>query len=221
MRPWSYSRLSCYEECPKQYWYQYVENLPSARPEGVAATRGKTIHFAGEQYLRGELKIYPPEFQKVSGHLMMLKAKDAIPELKMAANDKWEAVDWAAPEAYFRGIIDVHYETEEEDGSSIVYIEDFKTGKVYDSHPKQMEMYVSLVASHYEKAKAFVTRLVYIDQGVVTTPKTYDVIRVKPIRLMLDGRIRMAEEDEIFPVRPGQHCRFCDYSQRFGGPCPN
>lgn len=220
MRPWSYSRIKCYEECPKQYWYQYKENLPSSKPDSPAANRGTDIHLMGENYLKGEIKVYPPEFQKVSGHLMMLKAKDAIPELKMAANDKWEAVDWKDPTAYFRGIIDVHYEMEGQDGT-LVCIEDFKTGKVYDSHPKQMETYVALVGSHYPQAKAFVTRLIYIDQGIITPPKTYDVVRLKPIRLMLDGRIKNAEEDEIFPVRSGSHCRFCGYSQRFGGPCPN
>jgi len=217
-RPWSYSRKSTYDDCPAQYNYKYNEKLPSFRPPSAASSRGSDIHLMGEQYLRGELKIYPPEFQKVAGHLMMLKAKDAIPELKMAVNEKWEAVDWAAPEVYFRGIIDVQYE--QEDGA-VVHIEDFKTGKVYDSHPKQMETYVAIVASHYPQAKTFLTRLIYIDQGVITPPKATNVERLRPIRMMLDGAIKNAEEDTIFPTRPGSSCKWCDYSQRYGGPCPN
>jgi len=217
-RPWSYSRKSTYEECPKQYWYSYVEQVPGFRPPSPAADRGSDIHLQCENYLLGKIKIYPPSVQKVSGHLMTLKAKDAIPELKMAVNDKWEAVDYKAPDAYFRGIIDVHYEAE--DGAT-VHIEDFKTGQVYDSHPKQMETYVALVAAHYPKATQFITRLVYIDQGVVTPAKITSVERLKPIRLLLDGAIANAEADTIFPTRPGNGCKWCDYSKRFGGPCPN
>jgi CRISPR/Cas system-associated exonuclease Cas4 (RecB family) len=218
VRPWSYSRKSTYDECPKEYWYQYVENVPGFKPASPAADRGSDLHLKGEHYLKGELKIYPPEYQKVAGHLMMLKAKDAIPEMKMAVSDKWEPVDWAAPEAYFRGIIDVHYEAED---GKVVHIEDFKTGKAYDSHPKQMETYVALVAPHYPKAQTFHTRLIYIDQGIITPPKITNVERLRPIRLMLDGAIKNAEEDTIFPVRAGSHCKWCSYSQRYGGPCPN
>lgn len=217
MRPWSYSRLSTYEDCPKQYWYSYVENIPSFRPPSPAAERGTKIHEAGEHYLLGKLHIYPPEFQKVSTHLMGLKSKKALPEMKMAVNDKWEAVDYRAPDAYFRGVIDVHYETDE---GKTVCIEDFKTGQIYDSHPKQMETYVAIAAAQYPEAERFITRLVYVDQGMVTPPKVTEAVRLKPIRMMMDGRIENAEADTIFPVKPSTNsCRWCNYSKKYGGPC--
>lgn len=215
-RPWSYSRLSTYEDCPKQYEYRYIEKMPGSKPTSAAASRGSEIHSMGEEYLLGKRMIYPPEFQKVSGHMMLLKAKKALPEEKMAVNDKWENVPYDADDAYFRGIIDVHY-TEDD----AVHVQDFKTGQVYDSHPKQMEVYVALAASRYPEAKVFHTRLIYVDQGIITATKTTERDRVKPIRLLLDGRIKIAEEDEIFPVRAGSHCRWCDYSRRYGGPCPH
>jgi len=219
MRPWSYSRLSCYETCPKQFWYSYVENMPSFRPDSPAASRGKNIHLEGENYLLGKLHIYPPSYQKVASHLMGLKSKHAMPEMKMAANDKWEAVDWKDESAYFRGIIDVHYEDDE---GKTVAVEDFKTGQIYPEHTQQMEDYVALVASHYPEAEKFVTRLIYVDQGVITPPKVTEKARLKPIRLMLDGRINIAEEDTIFPTKPNaRQCGWCDYSRKYGGPCPN
>jgi CRISPR/Cas system-associated exonuclease Cas4 (RecB family) len=218
MRPWSYSRLSTYETCPKQYWYAYVENMEGFRPEPVAANRGKVIHKEGEDYLLGKKHIYPASYQKVSSHIMGLKSKHAIPEIKMACDDKWVAVDWNAPEAYFRGIIDVHYEADE---GKTVHIEDFKTGQIYPEHSGQMEDYVALAASHYPEADKFETRLIYVDQGIVTPAKVTEKVRLKPIRLMLDGRINIAEEDTIFPTTSGKHCQWCDYSRKYGGPCPN
>jgi hypothetical protein len=85
-----------------------------------------------------------------------------------------------------------------------------------------MEDYVALSASQYPEAEKFETRIIYIDQGVVTPAKVTEVARVKPIRLLLDGRINIAEEDTIFPTTPSARiCGWCDYSRKYGGPCPN
>jgi len=35
----------------------------------------------------------------------------------------------------------------------------------------------------------------------------------------MDGRIKNAEDDTIFPVQPGAGCKWCDYSKKYGGPC--
>jgi hypothetical protein len=83
-----------------------------------------------------------------------------------------------------------------------------------------MEFYTALAASHYPTAASYITTLVYIDQGLVTKPKITAPERVRPIRLLLDGRIRNAETDTIFPVNPAESkCKWCDYSKRYGGPC--
>lgn len=215
MRPWSYSRLGTYETCPKQYWYSYVENMPGFRPPSPAADRGSNIHAKAEAYLIGQVAIYPPELQKVATHAMKLKVKKALAEQELAVTDKWEPCEYKAPEAYVRGIIDILYEDVEG-----VHIQDWKTGQVYNSHPAQMEFYTALVAAHYPTATNYLTTLVYIDQGLVTKPKVVDPERIKPIRMLLDGRIGIAEEDTIFPVDPNENkCKWCDYSKRFGGPC--
>jgi len=214
MRPWSYSRLSCYESCPLQYQYRYVEALPSPRPSSAAASRGSDIHELCEAYLKDELKMYPPEIQKVSSHAMMLKTKKAIPEQRLAVNDKWEPAEWDDKDVYMRGIIDVIYT---EDG--VVHVQDWKTGQIYDSHKDQLSSYVAIAAAHHPEAKEYRVRAIYIDQGVVSVPVTTTSDRVKPIRLLLDGRIQAAEADTIFPTRSGSACKWCDYSRKFNGPC--
>jgi CRISPR/Cas system-associated exonuclease Cas4 (RecB family) len=215
MRPWSHSRLSNYETCPKQYFYAYVEKRPSHRPPSPAAERGSAIHAKAEQYLLGKLHIYPPELQKVAAHAMKLKVANAGAEKKLAVTDKWEPCDYDAPEVYIRGIIDVLYT--DEDGH--VHVQDWKTGQQYSTHAGQLENYVAIVAAHHPEAKSYQTRLIYIDQGIVTSARLVPPERVKPIRLLLDGRIKNAEEDKQYPTRAGQSCRYCNYSKRFGGPC--
>lgn len=216
MRPWSYSRLSTYRDCPRQYQYKYVEKMDGFRESSPAASRGSELHEKAEQYLKGELKIYPPEFQRVSAHAMSLKMKGAQPEVKIAVTAEWKPCDYNDPATYFRCIIDViHYEPEEK----YLEIQDWKTGQKYDSHATQLEQYVAVAAAHYPEATEYRTRLIYIDQGLVTPPKITQPVRLKPIRLLIDGEIKNAEEDTIYPTRAGGHCRWCDYSRRFGGPC--
>ena len=214
MRPWSYSRLSTYEDCPKSYWYSYVEKVPGFRPPSPAANRGSGIHTMAEKYLLNEVRIYPPELQKVSAHAMLLKAKKAQSELKLAVTADWLPCDYRDENAYLRGIIDILYVEDK-----TVHVQDWKTGQIYPGHPVQMENYVAITAAHYPEATHFITRLVYIDQGIVTPPKITEVARLKPIRMLMDGRIKNAEDDTIFPVQPGQGCKWCDYSKKYGGPC--
>lgn len=215
MRPWSYSRLSTWEECPKQYWYSYVEKVESTRPRSPAADRGSDIHNKAEKYLGGELDVYPFELQKVAGHTLNLKLKGAKPEVKLAAKVDWTPCDFKDSEAYYRAIIDILYVENE-----VCHIQDWKTGREYDSHKVQLEDYVAVVAANVE-AKEYQTRLVYIDQGFVSKPVIHAADRIKPIRIMLDGRIKLAEEDTIYPVRVSPKCQWCDYSARHGGPCPH
>ncbi len=44
MSIYSYSRLSCFENCPRQYAYRYLEKPPVPRFEGIEAFVGKVVH---------------------------------------------------------------------------------------------------------------------------------------------------------------------------------
>jgi hypothetical protein len=216
VRPWSFSRLSTAEQCPKQYWYSYIEKVPSTKPESPAAARGLGIHEKAEKYLLGEIPIYPPELQKVAAHAMMLKAKKAKPETKLGVKADWSPCDFKDPDAYFRGIIDVSYIE-----GGVIHVQDWKSGQVYSDHPEQLAQYSALVAAHHPEATDIHTRLIYTDSGVVTKPKVTPMGHIKGIRIMLDARIKKVEEETIYPVQPGKHCQWCDYSTRYGGPCPH
>jgi PD-(D/E)XK nuclease superfamily len=215
MRPWSYSRLSSYEGCPRRYHYNYVLKTPSSRPPSPAASRGTLIHEKAEKYLRGEVPMYPPELQKVSSHAMRLKAKGALPEQKLAIDDKWAPCDYDAPEVMLRAIIDVIYPEDD-----AVHVQDWKTGQAYPTHASQIEQYAVVAAAHYPDAKRFHTCLIYIDQGIITPPRIVHRERVIPIRQLIDARIANAEADTEYKAKPSaKGCLWCDYSKRYGGPC--
>ena len=215
-RPWSNSRLSTYQTCPKQFWYSYIENVPVTREPPEAMARGSLVHEKADKYLKGELKMYPPELQPVAAHAMRLKALHVDSEQKLAVKEDWSICDFDDKDAYFRAVLDILYVA-----GQTVYIQDWKTGQIYDHHTIQLDQYTALAAAHFPEATAFEQRLIYIDQGIVTKPKLVEVGKVKGIRIMLEGEIKIAEDDEIFPVRVGNHCKRCDFSSRYGGPCPH
>lgn len=49
MPTYSPSKLSCYEKCPLQYQYHYIDKIKVERVEGVEAFMGSMIHFALEE----------------------------------------------------------------------------------------------------------------------------------------------------------------------------
>ncbi len=214
MRPWSYSRLTTWEECPRQYQYRYVEGRQGSRPPSAAADRGTRIHKLAEDYLNGLIHIYPPELQKVSSHAMRLKTGKASPEGKVAVRKDWTLCDYEDPEAYFRAIIDVLMREDH-----ILHVQDWKTGQVYPDHKDQLKLYVAIASIKHPDAKEFHPAAIYIDQGHVDRHPPVTADMVKPIRLLLEGRINNAESDDKFLPTPNSRCKWCDYSRRFGGPC--
>lgn len=214
MRPWSYSRLTTYEECPAQYRYCYVEKLPGIEKDpSTGAGRGTRVHKSAEDFLTGAASTFDRELSQQSTLLHALKARGAIPEKRIGVADDWSDVGYDSPTVMLRGSQDVYIIENKE-----VTVYDWKTGKVYDSHKDQMDFYAVLASCIAPEAERIITKLVYVDLGI-TTPKEYPADHIPPLKVLLKTRIQNAEADTILPVRPGPHCTWCDYSKRKGGPC--
>ena len=58
---WSYSRLSCFEKCPKQAEFKFVKRIKE--PGSPAMDRGKDMHKLCEEYIRGHFDEIPKELK--------------------------------------------------------------------------------------------------------------------------------------------------------------
>ncbi len=58
------SSLSCFEKCPKQYWFRYVEKLP-VDTEGIEAFVGKRVHEVLERLYQFALEGLVPSLERV------------------------------------------------------------------------------------------------------------------------------------------------------------
>jgi hypothetical protein len=127
--PFSYSSLSMFITCPKQYSAHKVERyVPHTDTE--ATLYGKAVHSAAEHYIRSGTPI-PEKYGFIKGSLDVLNSikGDKYCELELGialCQDQYELCDFEDDGRYWRGIADLVI-VNEEDG--IAHLVDYKTGK--------------------------------------------------------------------------------------------
>src|SRR5882757_8694805 len=60
LRPWSYSSLNTFENCPKQYYHRYI--LKEREPDTEVSLHGQRVHKSLEDRV-GEAKPLPVEYE--------------------------------------------------------------------------------------------------------------------------------------------------------------
>jgi hypothetical protein len=193
--PWSPSKLSCWEQCPRQFKYKYVEKIPEG-PSGPAAERGTMLHGQAEGFINGTLPLNS-QLKQVKPLLVQLKKahvkKRVMLELNLGFDHKWKRTkDWFTKDTWVRVKMDVAWLVDEESTRVI----DWKTGKFKPEDPAyndQLSIYAvaSLASGWGIKTTA---QLVFTDHGEVVE---------RPSGVM---NLEM-------------YCRWCAYSTAKGGKC--
>lgn len=210
---WSYSSLSTYEKCAAQYRYRYEENIPW--PQSQTANRGQIAHTNFEAFLKGDVNELPSEFDYYTQFLSQLKTANVFPEIKLAFNEKWDIVEWDSNDVWFRCVMDLLVETPDE-----VAIYDWKTGKVYDDHFHQREIYAIAGLLKYPDLKQITTTHVYLDIRENRKTVFPRELALNVLRPRWEERVARLRGDADKIPFPGFHCRYCPYSSKFGkGPC--
>lgn len=203
---WSYSRYSTYKKCPAKYKFKYVDKL--VEPQTFHTSRGLDYHAQIENYLRGNIEELMPELSFYKGFLDVLKQQKVLPELKLQVNENWEPVE---ENGWFTCIIDavVIFPSH-----AIKY--DWKTGKIYDDHMMQRELYALALFSHYplEHVQAIHT---YLDSKE-NRMTTFHRDQVPHLREKWNERAKTLDSGDYAP-NPSYACRWCGFSRYKGGPC--
>lgn len=206
--PWSYSRLSTYEKCPAKLKFSLSLPRGAMHP---AAQRGTDVHATVEDFLTGASKKLHEVVEQFRHVFEKVRNHDPFVEHKIAVNEKWKLANW--DDCWGRAVIDAAYI----DGDSVEILE-WKTGRVYEDHQEQRKLYLLFSMVQWPAAQNYRVQTYYFDQGkkLKLEMEKDDVLRIKDD---FNARISIMAGDDIMAPRPGEACRFCDYSRYKSGPC--
>lgn len=219
--PWSPSKLACYEQCPRQAKYKFVDKLPD--PGSAAMQRGNEIHGAAEDYIRGLTTKVHPDLKKVRPMLLSLRKgyidRTVRVELALGFDKQWKLLpDWFHDDTWLRIKVDVlHFVSP--DFTKVI---DWKTGKLKegDVYDDAMRLY-AIAALSAGFGNETVAQLVFTDFGkTVDRPAgQLSMTELPKARREWDDRVKKMTKDKTLSTRPGFYCRWCTYSRNKGGPC--
>lgn len=213
--PYSYSKLSDYEKCPRQAMYKYADGIERyIVPKPPAMQRGIEVHRDGELWMRNPAKNAPVPglYAPFADELRQLKRQGALPEVTIYLDQQWQKVP-RRDQAMLVMKLDLHVVANFE-GRVI----DYKTGRPYESHKAQAQLYaLGLFACDPRIAKV-TSEMWYLD-----VPEIRDIqlrrANVPGLTKTYTKRISIMAEDREFKPRPGRPCAWCDFSAKKGGPC--
>lgn len=224
---WSYSRLSCYEECPAKHNYRNIMKLDE--PKGDAMFRGIKIHNEAAKFLDGSTARVPESCINFKSEFAELKSFNPIVEQQWAFTKNMRPTSWFAKDCWLRATLD----------AGLVYrdgwadVIDLKTGKKYDGYEDQLNLFAATMIhmNPTEVTVGVTVRLWYLD---LDDHSEAEVVRDITVDEAMDAFEDLTERAETmmaaerFPPRPGWYCGGvrkdgttwgCHFRKSNGGPC--
>ena len=198
-RSWSYSSLSDYETCAHAWMYRRIIKLPE--PESVHLIKGNMIHKIAEDYLNGEIDELPPVLANFSKEFANLRNRGAKAEEALCIDEYWRLIPdgWEHPDTWLRAKTDARIDN---------IIIDFKTGKQYDSHVTQAQLYADLFLATTSEYDEVHTEFWYLESGAVSDwTFTRDGLpdRIKDWKLRANAMLT----DTTFLPTKHKWCKYC------------
>lgn len=200
--PWTTSRLDGFETCPRQFYHVNVARDVKQAPN-EASMWGDRVHDALEQHVKTGL---PLPFE-MAGYAPIMAKITALPgvkeaEQKIALDENFQRVDYAAPNAWTRGKIDL---TIVNKYHAIVL--DYKTGKRKLS--EQLRLYAAYTFADQPQLTTVSTGFVWLRDRKIDK-ETIHRDQVPAIWQTFLPRVRKLEsayERDAWPARPSGLCK--------------
>lgn len=204
---WSFSRLTKFETCPRQY-YELMVAKNFIEAENEHTKYGKEVHKALEHRVdkSKRLPMHLTYLEPIADKLAKAKGEKLV-EQKLAINDKFEPTDFFAPDVTVRSIIDLAIVN-----PPMAVLVDYKTGKKLSDDFTQLKLAAAMFMLHDERVNT--CKLMYYwtkhkkptTQGFTRDQMPAIWSELLPRAKRLEG----AYEKERWPATPNGLCkRFC------------
>lgn len=205
---WSFSAISVWRSCRKKFFHLRVKK-DVKDGDSEAASEGKIVHDCLYKYVcKGKaLPIKLRQHQKVADSYRKRGAKcdDMQGELKLCLNDKLEPVDWFAPSAWVRAVVDLLLIK----GSTAILV-DWKTGK-RKLEWDQLELSAAILSRYMPEIEEFHLVFEWLRSGErdVTVIKKSEMKQVWLKFYPYIQEIEEAQQTTEFPASPSGLCGWC------------
>lgn len=216
LKPYSFSRLSEFERCPKRFEFKYIQKLPEILED--AGHFGKIVHEAIARLIKNqnfEEILKELEFEEYERAKNMIeKVKNMINglkiigvEVKFSFNEDFIPVPFDSDDVYIRGIIDMIVKGEH---GYIIY--DWKTGY---SKPNMFQLLFYAWAASKLNLPVEAVGFVLLNSGEIETIEVNDELLDRTEK-RIKSLVWQIENTKTFEPKPGLHCAYCSYI----GICP-
>jgi hypothetical protein len=200
MDSWTYSRLSAFETCPKQYFHTKV-NKDVIEGDTAATLWGKKVHTAFENRIEKDEPL--PEgmqhWQSIADKFARLPGEKLV-EYQFAIDKNFQPAEWGS--SWSRGIADLVVRHKKK-----VLIADWKTGKRKPT--EQLDLYAGYIMAHWPDTEVIQTAFVWLKESKMTK-KTMGAEAVPIIWQRFIPRVRRMErayEQDTWPAKPSGLCK--------------
>jgi hypothetical protein len=211
--PWSYSGLSQFKTCARQYYEHRVrKSVPFVSTP--ATEYGINLHSAAEHYVKSNTPL-PAEFAFIQPYLdrLLNLQGERYAELKMAMAIKdreFIPIDYWDKDAWYRGIADLIITDTDRERAFLV---DWKTSKsAAYADTTQMALLAALVFLHFPRVKKVKSMLLFVKAGQVVKSE-YDFDSRFKVFAHLNSdlkRLKAAYESGVWNPTKNNFCKkFC------------
>ncbi len=204
---WSFSKLKNFEDCPHRH--QQVDLLRAWQEEASEQLRwGNTLHDTFAKYLKKQEPQLPVSMLPYQHWLDRVErgTGKVYVEQKYAITETYQATEWFAPNAWYRGIGDVV-----RIDPPVGLVLDWKTGKPrVDSD--QLALMAQCLFSHFPELTHVRSEYVWLKDDC-STPEVFkreDMADLWVRLLPRVGAMKKAWETQVYQPKPGGLCkRYC------------
>jgi hypothetical protein len=217
MPPWSYSSLTAFETCPRQYKHvKILKDVTEIKHE--ATTWGSTVHKHLEDRARDGVPLPASiaHYEPIVAPIIDSKGQKII-EQQFALAADMKTTTWMADNAWCRGIVDIGVLTRK---SALLL--DFKTGK-RKTDSTQLKLFAGLAFAHYPDIRTVYTGFLWLKAGKVDKQRFErdDIPMIWAEFLPRVKRMERAFAEDKFPPKPsglcGKWCPVPRYKCEFSG----
>lgn len=209
---WSYSGLTKFENCPRQYQKTVVTKEVQDEPTDQTQW-GVDVHLALEERVRDDkpLPANMIQYEPMASRFAMAKVtSQVLCEFEMALDQSLQPVAFDSPKRWVRGIADIVILTVGKDGHLRGFAGDYKTGKKREGS-KQLALMAAMLFKYFPELVEIRTGFIWLANGGITEETYY---RVHMAQIWGEFMPRVARLEKAFELdkwipNPSGLCPWC------------